>query len=236
MRVALVAVVKQESNLPEWVVWHRSWGFDEIYLVANDWQIPKGLDATYLEAPGTGIQLKVYNEWLELFGDKFDYVAFFDADEYLYLPELKSVKDLLSGYSIAINWVFFGSNEEPDQTGVINRFQFRAAYTDRHVKPIIRTDPTIKMLNPHFCNRPTLSPEGLTIHQAFNHKGSMNKAFLAHYFTQDEQYFAKKIARGRVDIGYKNNRTMDEWHEYNVFANDVYDPRLAERFNQLKNV
>lgn len=235
MKVALVAVVKEETHLADWIKWHRALGFDEVYLIFNDWNTDEKLDAIVTYHPGIAQQMKTYNVWINNYKDKYDFVAFFDADEYLYLVKNKSVKELLGEHSLGINWVWFGSKEadgEWDQ-GVVTRFKYRASKPDRHIKSIIRLQHNTVMNNPHHAIAASQSPEGKFILGAFNDQGSMDTAFIAHYFTQDKEYFAKKCARGRADTGKKFNHTMEEWDTYNVTANEVLDERLSNKFKLL---
>jgi hypothetical protein len=234
MKVALVAIVKQEAHLAEWVKWHRSLGFDEIYLICNDWQPAEDLSVRLLIASGKGLQLKVYNAWISSFGRPYDFVAFLDADEYLYLSDHNSVKDILSDRSIGINWVFFGSEENGHNTGVVSRFQYRQQGVDKHIKSIVKLGEGVKMLDPHHSNTHTYSLEGQLLKGPFYRSGSDANAFIAHYYTQDFEYFKKKCDRGRADTGDRFNHSYSEWEEYNKICNQVWDSRLAERFKQLK--
>lgn len=234
MKVALVAIVKEESNLKEWIDYHRSWGFDDVYLLCNDWRPEEKLKAKLIDVPGKGVQIMAYNKWIEFYGKRYDYAAFFDADEYIYITNHTNVKQiLLPGYSLGINWVFFGNYETPDQTGVISRFRYRARYIDKHIKSIVRMDKGVCMPGVHHSNDTTVSPECKILPTVpFNDKGSMDNVFLAHYYQQDREYFKKKIIRGRADIPGAF-RQFEEWYHYADYCNEVKDERILNHFNQI---
>jgi hypothetical protein len=159
-------------------------------------------------------------------------VAFFDADEFLYFPNGDKVTDLikrLPNKHIAINWVMFGSKEEPYQFNtIINRFLYRSATVNDHVKTIIRLHQGAKMTSSHHSNQSGYSPEMIQVTGSFNTRGSMENCFLAHYWTQDVDYWMRKIMRGRPDTGMDRNRTWKDFDNHNITCNTVYDDRLTK--------
>jgi len=211
MKVALVAIVKQEQHLVEWCRYHYALGFDKIFFFANDWMpdyaLPNSVDVTPIA--GECQQINAYNRWITTYGSSYDYVAFFDADEYLYLVKHKSVKEFIADYktSISINWVFFGSNETEIKQGIVGRFIHRQVGVDRHTKMIVKLTSGVRMINPHFANEASYSTERLPlIRNPFNERGTDQIAFIAHYWTQTREYFeSAKVARGRADTGLKFN-------------------------------
>jgi hypothetical protein len=241
MKVALVCIVKEEEHLHEWIRWHRALGFDDIYLICNDWTPPEGLNAIIIRHPGIAQQMKAYNAWIAMHKTEYEFAAFFDADEYLYLVKHNSVKELLADckVSLAINWVFFGSREdginvgEMEDNGVVTRFKYRANKTDPHVKSIVKLQHNTVMNNPHYSVAAGISPEGEVVLGPHNKKGSMETVFIAHYWTQTQEYFRKKINRGRADTGKKFGHKMVEWEQVNAEANEVLDERLSNKYKQL---
>ena len=59
-------------------------------------------------------QFRAYDECYKEYGDKYDWIAFFDIDEFLFMNQSHSIKDLLSdkrydGFNmIHFNWLMFG--------------------------------------------------------------------------------------------------------------------------------
>jgi hypothetical protein len=231
--IALVAIAKDESNLIEWSRYHKAVGFDKIFIYCNDWMPDYALPnyVTVIPIAGECKQLFAYNDWIKRFQKFYAHAAFFDCDEYLFI-ESGNVNDLikkLPDRHIAINWVMFGSKEEPFQFNtVINRFLHRAEKVNDHVKTILHLNQGAYMTNPHHSNQSGYSPENIVVTGSFNTRGTMANAFLAHYWTQDETYWNKKMLRGRADTGRKYGRTLHDYANHNSFANEVYDNRLTK--------
>ena len=134
-KVALIAIAKDEENyLREWVDYNLKIGFDDIYVYQNRWRYTRG-DITdkrvhFEEFDQERPQIPCYNSCIEKYCGKYDFLAFFDIDEFLYIKNGKSVKEFLSDYSdrdaIYVNWRIFGDNGlssvEDGNYSVIERF------------------------------------------------------------------------------------------------------------------
>ena len=99
-KVALVAIAKDEDHyLKEWVDYHLKIGFSEIFVYQNDWEYKNGDindPRVHLEhISGVGIQNKCYNDFINKNYEKYDFIAFFDIDEFLWLRNKNDVKDFL---------------------------------------------------------------------------------------------------------------------------------------------
>jgi hypothetical protein len=89
---------------------------------------------TLIQIPGQGVQLNAYNDAINRFYKESKYIAFIDADEFLYsLDKNYNVKSqILSIFEefpkasgLAINWRMFGSSghiHKPSNGGVIDNF------------------------------------------------------------------------------------------------------------------
>lgn len=118
-KVALVGIAKAEENyLKEWVDYHLKIGFDEIFIYQNDWTYPKQ-DITdervhFGSISGLGMQTKCYNDFIMKYKDVFDFAAFIDIDEFLWLRDTTDVHEFLKDYfsdeAMFVNWRLFGDN------------------------------------------------------------------------------------------------------------------------------
>ena len=145
MNVALTAIVKNENKyLREWVEYYKQLGVGHIYIGDNNDSDGEQLETVlydYLELPNpyiTIINIKnriayqsifylyVYNEY----GYKYDWMCFFDLDEFLYLKEDKNLQEFLSrdtfidAEQIHINWLIYDDNDliQYDNRPVQERF------------------------------------------------------------------------------------------------------------------
>lgn len=238
MKVALVAIVKEEKFLLEWCRYHAALGFDKIYLYANDWMpdyaLPNGVEV--IAVAGQGVQMRTYQRFQEQFGKYFDYAMFLDADEYLYLVKWRNVKELIAqisnGKSIAINWLHFG-NPDPSVSGVVRQFLYRDEKADRHVKTIMRLNAGNYMTNPHHGKLSAVSCEHRVVTGPFNFNGSIENAFIAHYYYQDIEHWQKKVARGRADSAVMR-RDGERWMPDGAYS--VFDNRLKLFYDNARKI
>lgn len=127
--LAIVAIVKNEADyIEEWVKYHILAGIDRFYLYDNgstdetcsilQKYIDRGI-VVLTKFPGKGQQFPAYNDALKKYRTKTKYMAFIDADEFLFSCEEKKtvkqqVEELFELYpevgGLAINWRMFGSS------------------------------------------------------------------------------------------------------------------------------
>jgi len=147
MNVALACIAKNEDYyINEWLEYNLYLGFDKIFVYNNDWQFH--IDSPFVETisvEGRGKQEVVYNNFLNEYKNEYDWVAFFDVDEFLVLKKHDNIKDFLKDYDgfncIGINWHLFGDNNQPKPTNeysVLKRFTRRGLKVDKHIKCIVR--------------------------------------------------------------------------------------------------
>ncbi len=122
--LGLCAIAKDEDTIiREWVAYHHAIGFERIFIYDNDSKIPvrdhvadfynQGIVESYTIA-GPTMQLTAYNHFLQNHGSEFVWVAFFDLDEFLYLPQDTDARSLLAEFEeypcLSVNWWQFGSS------------------------------------------------------------------------------------------------------------------------------
>ena len=140
-RVALCAIAKGENKyIREWVEYYRHIGVDRIFIadnndtekfedVINDY-ITSGFVRLYnyrnLQASQNAVYKRIYDENYK----SFDYMMFFDIDEFLNLGIYKSVKEYLSlpklknADVIMINWKIFGDSDNVNYENKDVRLRF----------------------------------------------------------------------------------------------------------------
>lgn len=226
MNVALVCIAKNEDlYIEEWINYHFKIGFDQIFIYQNDWRFDKEIpNVTKIEFDGIKRQMQSYDDFILKYGKDFDWVAFFDVDEFLVLKKHIGVKDFIKDYSdydaIGISWVLFGDNnitEVTDNYSVIERFTKRESTVNRHIKSIIRPSVVKEMSSPH-------NPNWVWVDTSFKvNTGSQNEnptddvAQLNHYFVKTKVEFISKINRGRADTAqFRNLRDFDSHNKNEV--------------------
>ena len=236
MRIALVAIAKDEDKyLREWIDYYKKIGFDQIYLYQNNYRSEID-DESMLKIPCDGEykQLYAYNHFIKNYGPSYDWAAFFDIDEFLVLKKHDSIKNFISEYgydtyAVAVNWVFFGNSfiedYDPNNNSLINRFKMRQKKVNEHVKCIIRMDPNIAMIHPHYPNAHWKDTNRIFGTGPFNHNGTDDIVQLNHYVCKTKHEYMEKVMRGRADVPV--SRSIEEFEGMNY--NEVEDLFL---FNQ----
>ena len=169
MRTALVAIAKDEDRyLKEWVDYNIDVGFTEIFVYQNNWRY-KGGDIAYdnvhlIECDGHRMQVPSYNNFINGHWMKFDFAAFFDIDEFLYIKDGRKIGDVMESYldldSVYVNWRLFGDSGiervENENYSVRNRFIMCAKDLYRlgkHILNLKKNENKALFVNPHIICR-----------------------------------------------------------------------------------
>jgi len=163
MKVAVCLVVKdEETELPYWIAWHKALGFDS-FIIYNDFSddateavilsMQGEIDIRYLRNSVNRDlhnirQVRCYNDAVVRYGQEFDWIALFDADEYLdlYGKDIKTyLSELHSASLIAFNWSCVGTNGHVSRPSGAPVFNYRKQgnsdlFWNRHTKVIFRPD------------------------------------------------------------------------------------------------
>lgn len=207
MKVALVCIAKNEDRyIDEWISYHKKIGFDDIFIYENDWRLNKKYDNVHtIPFDGSYQQINAYNHFIKNHND-YEWIAFFDVDEFIVLKKHSNIKEFIKQYSyypaIAINWVFFGDNgitHDNKEEGVIKRFTKRQKGVNLHVKCIVKYFNGLLMhvhspLNVVWCDTNYNLEWG-----AYNNIGDDNIAQLNHYWSKTFDEFKQKVDKGQAD-------------------------------------
>lgn len=239
MKTLLVAIAKMENHyLRDWVEYYKKIGFDKIALCDNNEAdgerfeevIEDYIDSGFVEVEDFRgqkyAQYPAYEHCYEKYGKDYDWIAFFDIDEYFTIctPAWK-VSDFLGqkifeNYdSIKFNWLCYGDNDlvEPDYSiPVYKRFlkpvepvNFNLAFDgipeNFHVKAILRGG--LQNVKFHSAHDPNFDGEegrvcdaaGEVLSQNTQFKPMMYRgAYIRHYGTMTAREYVERWTRGDV--------------------------------------
>lgn len=150
----------ENAYLEEWIRYHLSLGFDQIYFICNDddptsaRSIIDGLptnmrDKIFFRAyKGQGLQLQMYLDVLPIVKAAADWICIIDLDEFIVLKEHKSIPELVSKFetlsasSIYFNWLNYGPNgyEQRPSGSVLQLYTKRSHQINPHTKHISHRD------------------------------------------------------------------------------------------------
>ena len=257
---AIVAIIKNEGDyIEEWVKYHRLIGVDHIYLYNNgstddtktilEPYVHENF-VTLIDFPGVGRQLPAYNDALKNYGKLCKYMAFIDADEFLYPIERKSVTEVLDEIiaknthagGVAVNWRIYGSSGHVTKPngGVLSNFLWRAKEDgtgNRCIKTIVQPQYVYTYAHVHYptylIGRYSIDENGERV-DGWNHKMlEIKKIRINHYYTKSKEEWIKRRSMGKADSNNPeaNKRTLDEFYQHD--NNDIYDESMLYYVNKL---
>ena len=231
-KVAMCAVVKQENKyLKYYIDFYKKLGYDHIYFYDNNEPGDESIDDLQIVKDGinngfiTKIKYKndnqfyqiVYYDCYEKYNKEYDWISFFDIDEYLMLvPKNTTIQQFLDNPrykncdTIKINWRLFTDNDQLDweDKPLIERFPIESDFTNenKHVKSIIRGKIYYKNFrrnnNAHsiYNNIKACSASGKKTNWAYYlWPPDLKYASLNHYVTKSIREFYYKKKKKKMD-------------------------------------
>lgn len=257
MKTALVAIGRRENQYArEWVEHYLNIGFNHIFICDNNRYLEERFEdvigdyvedgkVTVLDYRKTsGYQSAAYNEVYRKHGEEYDWIAFFDFDEFLTFDNdytLEKMLEKCDGYDcILVNWECYGDNGlvRNDTRLVQERFteplpsDLHVQYADHteneHCKSIVRGGlGSINFKsNPHLpdthlrCCRADGRECGHTVFQQVD----FSVARLKHYITKTvEEYMVRKWSVGtgnKPTLEIFRNKYNERFYKYNQWTTE----------------
>lgn len=227
MRVALTCIARDEENyIEEWIDYHFKLGFDDIFIYQNNWRcnIEKNRihkivwDGSYdINNKEISIQVNAYNDFIQNYNKKYDWVAFLDVDEFLVLKKHSDVKLFINDYkdenAIGINWIYFGDNglSFNGEYSLLKRFTKRAKVADGAVKCILKMNKNT-IYNVHSpVNCMTTDTHYNKFWGVHNSNKKIDIAQINHYYCKTWNEWIKKKER------FMSIESMDGWYINNGY-------------------
>lgn len=240
MKVLLCAIGRMENDyIREWVEYNKNIGFTNICLFDNNFdgeQDFRDVIGDYIDSGfvilkdcrnKTECQVEAYTECYAEYGNEYDWIAFFDCDEFITLNYHRNVSDYLSNEIfnsfcvIKLNWLNYGDNDMlyNDRRGVLERFKYPlpiyritvSGYPNYNIKSIIRGHQKIKT-NKEDIGFIFFNAHGVDMYPCCNNNGDLlpvtsygtspinyEMAYLRHYATKTAREFCNKLKRGYPD-------------------------------------
>jgi glycosyltransferase involved in cell wall biosynthesis len=260
---AACCTAKNEAAiLLEWMAFHRSVGFEKLIIIDNGSTdqtravIESFIDRDSVDLiswPQRSTQVDMYNRVLQEYADRVKWIAFIDADEFLYPVEKDDIRHTISEFgevgAIAAHWHIFGSNGHVTHPPglIIDNFT-RRAQSDHgnncHVKSIVNIKFAFRSMTSHMFEvlHGVFDDAGNDLHMGppygkFEDKLPTHKKLrINHYHCRSKEYYMTKAARGYFGVDEKKIETTDLLDK--MFAahdqNEVEDTS-AQRFRPLMN-
>jgi len=234
---------KENRYIREYVEWYKHLGFTNIVIYDNNYDgednfrdvIGDYIDSGFVIIKDyrnrTICQHEAYNECYREHGDSYDWIAFFDCDEFLTLPRKKDINTFLSSIlfrkydMIHVNWMSYGDSENIyyEDKPLTERFpspvkpyDFKKTYNfpdNNHIKSIVRGGlKTVLFGNRGWSHTPSgvatcCTAKGIACdpNSPFT-PFDFTEAYLRHYVTKSTEEYVDKLRRGFPDQEFNPER------------------------------
>lgn len=259
--LSICAVVKNEfPYILEFLAFHKLQGVEHFYLYDNgstdgtfqileELAIKKWITLRDWRAVNP-IQLRAYNDCLNMYTAESEWIAFIDVDEFLYSRTFPTLKEFIksmvffSGYNIgaiAAHWFLFGSNYYEEKTNglVIERFTQREPNMNLHVKSIVNTDAAISTgKDPHTFyfkdNFVAINDGGVALPKDYplTSNSCANNLRINHYHTKSkaEYLIRKKLGDPQTMVIDTPERLEERFLAHD--RNEVEDTYLRDKYRE----
>lgn len=252
MKIGVCAIVKNENlYLREWTEHYIALGFDKIILYDNndpcgeipehvifDYVLSGKVDVIRWNKPANNMgahnnnQMEAYNNCIQRY-KSFDWIAFFDCDEFLHLEHHTNIHDLFNEYGdmynqfneILVSWMIMGDPNALfyENRPMKERFQIhlQGAYTDPEIngddcfKSIIKPASDVRFVfHSHSTNTNiACCATGLKCYIYYNGPTTFIKPihkvmWLDHYYTKSLTEYLTKSIRSHHRY-YHNESSLD---------------------------
>ena len=228
MKVCLCTSGKKENlYAKEFVEHYKKYGVDKIFIYDNN-----DLNSEYFEESISNyimndyvqiinfrgqnkIQLKAMNDCYKKNFLQYDWLLFYDIDEFIFLKDFYNIKSFLNQTKfndckiILLNWVIRSDNEliYYDNRSLFTRFKKRGKKIKNaiDVKPILRGSISTKIIDAHQINNRLKKCDGFGRKKYFEGINDKNPDYqfyyLNHFYSKSTEELVNKILRGSVSYG-----------------------------------
>ncbi|MBR3466886.1 MAG: glycosyltransferase family 92 protein [Bacteroidales bacterium] len=240
MRTALVGIGRLENRYAvEWVGHHLSIGFDHVIIYDNNHEGEEHFEDVlqpYIEEGRVEVipyrdrenaQRDAYNEAYWRFSSRFDWLAYFDFDEFLCLEGI-ALGEFLQGFkdcdAVMIPWLNMTDSGlvRYDPRPVMERFTESTDNGRQQGKCIVRTGipGALFTKSVHIPYEPDLrccDPHGRPTEQSRHQPKDTTVAYLKHFSTKTiEEWLTNKWVKGAAGVPYEKFKQQYEHYFFSI--------------------
>ena len=266
-KTAICLIIKQENRyIKEFVDYYKKLNINKIFLYDNNdinGEHFEGILSNYTKLDFIEIinyrgkykpQFQAYNHCYTNYNKDFNWMAFFDADEYLFMRFYTDINRFLSLYkfrkcsSVLFNWKNYGDNDNlyydprPLQERFTKPFYFNKNNIINHYlyssgKSIVRTGLNLTWEHfPHYLkNKPICRPNGRILENYLSPPHYWS-AYIKHYATKSTEEYIERIIRGTVFSKQTPDYLIFRIKDYYFFFNKLNNEKkimFEKKFNNI---
>ena len=261
IKVCLCTIGKEENlYVREYVEHYKKYNIDKIFIYDNNEINGEKFEEVLNDYISTGFvkivdirgklsqQLLAYQDCLNKNKKHFDWLIFYDMDEFIYLKNLNNIKYYLRQpqfkecQAIQLNMYFHTDNNQLyyENKSLVQRFPKKIKTKIGILKTIIRGNITTNIYCPHEINKNLVSCDGFGNFNIKN-KGIINTNktdfeyyYIDHYSYKSTEEFINKLMRGSAMKGYEKEmkyRKISWYFGVNKITKEKID--LIEKMTNL---
>jgi hypothetical protein len=242
-KVGLCVIGKKENKYAkEFVDYYKSIGFNHIFIYDNNDKDDERFEEVLSEDISKNFvsiinfrsyrgknehpQFEAFIDCYEKNSKNYDWLAFYDFDEFLYLKNHKTIQGLTNEdkfkncSNIKINWMTYSDNDliNYENKPVQERFTIQVPEysANIHIKSLVRgnlpTNYWSNMKNPHTSDNDYIcclaSGEKTDSRNYFNKPPNYDEAYIKHYNTKTLEEFIDKAKRGSATRVFVKDETF----------------------------
>lgn len=226
-KIIISTIVRDdESYLDEWIDYHTSIGFDHFVIYDHKSKnpvLPKwGKKVTVYRCPRTDPHKPNILHNYTLQEHKCEWMSLLDVDEFIVLPENKTISELLDDYKnfggLCLNYQIYGSSghKKRPEGNVKDNYVWctNSWLTSNIVKSILQAQYTISVFNQHaaYTKKPIVTEDykiwdAKTMISTPRKRGRIN-----HYYTKSYEEWKRKVEMGNREK-WQEPRKLETIHE-----------------------
>ena len=258
-KVCLCTLGKEENRyIREFVDYYKKIGVDKIYLYDNNNFKGEGFEEVIADYINIGFveiinfrgqkrpQLKIMNNCYKNNYKKYDWLIFYDIDEYIHLKNYSNIKFFLNEKKfshcqlIYLNLIIHTDNEQLfyENRSLFERFpnivpKNKPQGKELEIKFILKGHiPNIIIKNQHYCNYKLKNCNGFgktnSSHFLYTKEPDYDYYYIDHFFSKSTEELIHKIIKG--DCRYKQNIKYNKIKRYFNQSNRTYEKiKLIEK-------
>ena len=240
IKVGMCTLCKSENlYIKEFIDYHRDLGYNHIFIYDNndidgerlEDVIQKEIDEGYVSiinyrGDKNRQIFRIYIDCYEKNNKNYDWLSFFDIDEFLELkPKGIKIQELLNNerykdcQNVKFNWLVYSDNEKLRYRNIPVQKRFKtpsfSCVLNNHVKTTVRgnllTNYWVNATNPHTgennYNCCSSSGKQISKNSPYNQPYDYEYGYIKHYRTKTIEEYINKIKRGKPD-GHVSNEYM----------------------------